>query len=104
MSFYLYILGLSLSDLMAITVIKFWHLKGNLAYLVAGMALFALAAWFLGMSLKYEGIAIVNVIWVALSAILVTIIGYYFFKEPIALRQFVGITIIIIGLIIVEWK
>ena len=101
--FYLYIIALSVFDLVAVTAIKLWHLKQNAVFLVIGMSSFAITAVFMGLSLKYEGLAIVNIIWVAISTILVTIIGYYFFKEPIALRQFIGIAVILIGLIIVQW-
>jgi len=104
MKFYLYILALATFDLAAIISIKFWHLKGNLGYLLAGMAGFAISAIFMGLSLKYEGVAIVNIIWMAVSTILVTLVGYYYFKEPIALHQLVGIAIVLIGLITVEWK
>jgi len=102
--FFLYIATLAVFDLAAIILIKFWHLKGNIAYLLGGILSFAVTAFVMGLSLKYEGVAIVNILWVALSTILVTIVGYYFFKEPIALRQFIGIAIIIVGLIIVEYR
>jgi len=104
MKFYLYIAALAVFDLTAVVAVKFWYLKNQIGYLVAGMLAFAITAIFMGLALKYQGVAIVNVIWVALSVITTTIAGYYFFKEPIAPYQFIGIVIVIIGLIIVEWR
>lgn len=104
MNFYLLIILLSLSDLVGISMAKYWHLKHNNLYLLASILSFAAAAVFLALSLKYEGAAIVNIIWVALSAILITFVGYFVFKEPIAIHQFIGIFVILIGLIIIQWK
>ncbi len=104
MRLYFYLLLLILFDLAGFIALKFWHLKHNKIFLTLGMLSFALAALFVALSLKFEGIAIVNIIWVAVSAITVTLVGYYGFKEPIALHQFIGIAIIIIGLIFVQWK
>lgn len=94
MKFYLYLIGLVIFDLLALISIKYWYLKNNLAYLIIGMVSFSITALFLGLSLKYEGVAIANIIWVALSAILSTIIGYYLFKEPIALHQLSGLPLL----------
>ena len=104
MKFYLYLIGLVIFDLLALISIKYWYLKNSIIYLIIGMFSFSITALFLGLSLKYEGVAIANIIWVALSAILSTIIGYYLFKEPIALHQFIGIAIIIMGLVVIQWK
>lgn len=104
MKFYLYLVGMVAFDLLALVSIKYWYLRNNLVYLLIGMVSFSVTALFLGLSLKYEGVAIANIIWVALSAILSTIIGYYFFKESIVLHQFIGIAIIIVGLIVIQWK
>ena len=102
--FYLYISTIAIFDLIAVVMVKMWHLKGNLLYLIASMIAFAVTAVFAGLSLKYEGIAIVNVLWVSLSTILVTIVGYYIFKESISIQQFIGMAIILLGLIIVEYR
>ena len=102
MKFYLYITAIVILDLTAITLIKFWHLKHHAVLLILGMLSLGLTGLFMGLSLKYEGVAIVNIIWVVLSVIATTAMGYLYFKEPISVVQFVGIAIIIIGLIIVE--
>ncbi|MFA6486265.1 MAG: hypothetical protein WCT40_02775 [Candidatus Magasanikbacteria bacterium] len=104
MKFYLILLALALLDLAGLISAKFWYLKYNPLYMAASILSFALAAIAICLSLKFQGVAIVNIIWMALSTTLVTIAGYYFFKEPIALYQFVGIFIILVGLVIVQWK
>ena len=52
-------------------------------------------------SLKYEGMAIANILWISLSVILATILGYFVFKEDISLLQLAGIGIITVGLIMI---
>lgn len=103
-TYYWYLAGLAILDLVGLTSAKFWYLKGHFFYLAISMACFALAAVMIAFSLRYQGVAIVNIIWMALSAILVTVAGYLIFKEPIALYQFIGILIILFGLIVVQWK
>lgn len=55
-------------------------------------------------SLKYQGIAIANIVWIAASAILVAIAGIFFFKENVTPIQITGIIILIIGLILINLK
>lgn len=104
MKFYLFLSAMLILDLTGIVAVKFWGIKNNNLYLLLGILAYAASAVPLAYSVKYEGAAITNIMWVALSAVCMTIIGYYGFKEIITPLQFIGIGIILIGLIIVQIK
>jgi len=52
----------------------------------------------LSLSLKYEGIAIVNLLWNIISTVFGFIIGIYFFKEKIHYRQYIGAALSLFGI------
>lgn len=100
--FYIYIALVNTLDLLAIFAGKMWSITHKPLYIVACSLAFAGAGFFFALSLKYEGSAITNIIWMGLSALLVTTMGYFLFKEHISGLQFVGITSVLIGLILVN--
>ncbi len=51
----------------------------------------------LTVTLKYLGMGITYAIWSGVGIVLVTIIGYLFFKEPISAQKIVFITLILVG-------
>jgi len=102
--FYLYLFAMLMFDLFGLTMAKYWQINHHILYFICSIVSYAIMAVFLILALKYEGVAITNIIWVALSAVGMTLVGFYLFKEPIVFRQLIGIIIIIIGIIIVQWK
>lgn len=97
--FYLYIAAINTLDLLAILSAKMWHVTGKPYYLVGTALGFAMAGIFFALSLKYEGMAITNVLWIAISVILVAAMGYFVFKEHITSWQFVGMGCVILGIV-----
>ncbi|MDO8669276.1 MAG: EamA family transporter [Candidatus Buchananbacteria bacterium] len=93
-----------LLDLAGIVTAKIYSLNKNSVWLWLAILFFAGTGLFFARSLKYEGAATVNILWVAGSAIVVTLVGYFAFKEDITLIQAIGILIIIIGLIFINLK
>jgi len=53
--------------------------------------------------LRFEGVGIMNTIWSAFSISGALIAGMYFFGEKIAPLQWVGISVVVLGIIIIEW-
>ncbi|MFA6305408.1 MAG: SMR family transporter [Candidatus Gracilibacteria bacterium] len=102
--FYVLIAILNTLDLAAILCAKFWSTSKNPIFLALTILLFGGAGLCFALSLRYEGIAITNILWIAISVILVTIVGYFFFKETITLLQFLGIALITAGLVLVNLK
>jgi len=103
-NFYLLIATINILDLIGVISAKFWNMNKNPIFLALTILCFGGAGLFFAFSLKYEGAAIANILWIALSIILVTIVGYFFFKEAITTIQFIGIALITLGLILVNLK
>jgi len=104
MKYYFLLLALLAFDLLGLSLAKIWSVKNSLIFLILASVSYAIATIFLGFSLKYQGAAITNIIWVALSAIGMAAVGVLFFHESITPLQYLGIVIIMIGLIFVQIK
>jgi small multidrug resistance pump len=102
--FVLYVTIVALLDAMAIVSAKYWQITKQLPFLVTTVLAFAFAGFFFARSLQYEGMAITNIIWMALSTLCITSIGYFLFKETITTLQFIGIATIVVGLILINLK
>ncbi|MBT5016499.1 hypothetical protein HN748_03470 [Candidatus Peregrinibacteria bacterium] len=102
--FIYYIVLITLFDLAGTICAKYYSLHKHPGFLIATVLFFGGAGFVFAKSLKYEGMAITNVLWIALSIIIVTLIGYFAFKEEIAIIQLIGIGVILIGLILVNLK
>lgn len=102
--FYLFIVIISLLDLFAEYMGKQWILAGRPLYLVLTVLGFGIAGFFFAHSLKYEGVAVANILWIALTAILVTLMGYFVFKEQLSALNLVGIATIIVGVILLNLR
>ena len=88
----------SIVESSALTLLKIGGLKQIIgASLIFGLGVVPL----LSMSLKYEGIGIVNFVWNVLSTISMFVIGIYFFNEKVENLQLIGIIITLIGLALV---
>ena len=91
-------------DVSGVLAAKSWSITKNPLLLVTTVLLFGTAGFVFARSLRYNGVAITNILWISLSIILVTIIGYFFFKEDISLIQFIGIALIFSGLVLINLK
>jgi len=102
--FYALIVTVALFDLIAEFAGKMWVLAGKPVYLFLTCLGFALAGYFFALSLKFEGVAIANILWIALTIILVTLMGHFIFKEHLSITNLIGMAVIIIGIILVNIK
>lgn len=102
--FLLHVALINLLDLAGTICAKFWSINKNPWLLVGTFALFGAAGFFFARSLRFEGMAITNVLWISISVILVAIVGYFAFNENIAPIQLIGIAVIIIGLVLINLK
>jgi len=99
--YYIYVALINLLDLLGIVSAKLYYLTKNTLWLALTVVLFAGAGFFFAKSLQYEGAAITNVLWVAISVLLVTVVGYFVFKEVITPLQFMGMALVLVGLILI---
>ena len=102
--FFLHIAIITVLDIVGTLTAKYYSIGKNPLLLVATFLLFGTAGFVFAKSLKYEGMAITNVLWIACSIIAVTLIGYLYFKENITGLQMAGIVVIALGLVMVNLK
>lgn len=102
--FILHITLITLLDLAGTVCAKLYNIHKSSPLLIATFLFFGAAGYVFAKSVQYEGIAITNAVWIALSVIAVTIVGYFIFKEEIAPIQFVGIGVIMFGLLLINLK
>ena len=91
-------------DIASVVSARFWVAHKNPLLLAMAVVFFAATGFFFAYSMQFKGLAIANTVWAALSTVLITLIGYFLFKEEIAAVQFAGIAVIVVGLILVNLK
>ena len=100
--FYLLIGTIALFDLLAVFFGKIALITGRSLYIALCCLSFAIAGYFFALSLKYENVAIVNVLWIALSIILVTLMGHFIFNEQLSRLDILGMAIVMVGVILLN--
>ena len=63
---------------------------------------FGLAFYFLSLTLRVMPIGIVYALWSGLGIVLITIIGIIFFKQSLDLAAYIGIGLIMLGIIVIN--
>ncbi len=102
--FYLLIGTIAFFDLVAIFAGKMSLVTGKPIYIALCSLGFAIAGYFFALSLHYDDVAIVNVLWIALSIILVAIMGHFAFGEQLTRLDILGMLVIMIGIIILNFR
>ncbi|MFH1533684.1 MAG: SMR family transporter [Nitrospirota bacterium] len=102
--FFLHIAIIAVLDIAASITAKYYSITKHPLLLVATFIILGSAGVVFAKSLKYEGVAIANVLWIVVSIIGVTLIGYLYFKESITGIQMAGIVVITLGLVMVNLK
>lgn len=102
--FYLLISTIAFFDLLAIWAGKMALVSGKSYYVALCSLGFAIAGYFFAISLHYEDVAIVNVLWIALSIILVAIMGHYTFGEHLTRLDILGMVIVMAGIVLLNLR
>ena len=92
----------SVFDVVAAVMLRAWAGNEHLPLLVAGVVGFALAGLAFAFSMKYEGLAVANVIWIGASVVLVSLAGIWVFGERLVPSQMAGIVLVVVGILMVE--
>ncbi len=66
------------------------------------MAIYSLEPLLFFKALSVKGMAILNILWDAISSILVTLVGAFIFGEKISLINWLGIFLCMVGIVLVE--
>jgi small multidrug resistance pump len=101
--FWFYFSFVYLFDILGVTAAKWYSLHGTPWYLVLCMASFAMTGLFFSLAVKESNqMAIANILWVSVAALLITAIGYFFFKEDLSTMQLAGVGVIFLGLLLIN--
>ena len=63
---------------------------------------FAAAFFFLSLTLKFMPVGIMYAIWSGTGIVLISIIGYFYFKQSLDFPAILGIVLILIGVLIIN--
>jgi small multidrug resistance pump len=93
----LFVLLIVIVENMAQFCLKEYQKCNALYWYILGVVFYAAIAFLLVISFRYEKMAIVNIMWGGLSALILTLVAYYFYGEELTRFQILGIVIILIG-------
>lgn len=93
-----YVFLIEIFDLCAVYFGKMYSLTDRWFFVLLCSLAWAVSGVFFSLSLKYEGMAIVNILWIAVSTIATTVLCVLYFKEQIGLLQYIGMGVIVIGI------
>lgn len=90
------------SELLAQSSLRYMHdYNGNYKYFIFAILCYSITSYLLLQAYNYRGIGIVNALWSGMSIILILSVGVFFFKEKTNIYDKIGITIIIIGILLI---
>ena len=98
----MYLGGAVVCDLLMMVCAKKYLLTHEISFLVVLGIIMLVMGFFFVQMVRYEGIALANLLWVALSLVASTGVGVFLFHEKILLLQWIAIVIIIAGILLLE--
>ena len=100
----LYVVLIEIFDLFAVYFGKMYSITDKWFYILLCSLAWGVSGVFFSLSLKYEGMAVVNILWISVSTIAATGLGVLYFKEQITGLQYAAIGVIILGIILLFYK
>lgn len=85
-------------DVIALGMVKGMNIIG-LKWMWIPMVIYGLQPWIFLESLKFSNLTLMNLTWDLTSDILVTLVGLFYFKEILTIKQMIGVFISFLGLI-----
>jgi multidrug transporter EmrE-like cation transporter len=102
--FYIYVIIIVLSEAAAQSVVQYSEINNTYKYMFLSIIFYMILAFSLFKSYKYKKIGIVNSICGGIGVILMILIGKIFFNEKLNYNDYIGIILIILGILIIEQK
>lgn len=103
---YLYALYMSCVDVIMMSILKAKYIGSITGFWIfpLTMIIYSIQPILFYLGLSFERMGIFNILWNAISSILVTLTGIYLFDEKLTRNDYIGIILCISGVIILENK
>ena len=98
----LFVLIIVLAEGCAQYCLKNYSKTNTLYWFILGALIYGIIAYLLVISFEFEKLAIVNIMWGAFSALILTTMAYYFYDETLTWTQIAGIIVILFGTILLH--
>ena len=99
---WIYLVIAIVGELIATSALKesegFTHLKPAIISIIG----YGITFYFLSLSIKQVPIGIAYAVWAGLGIILVTLVGFFRFRQSLDLPAIIGVILIVLGVIIVN--
>jgi len=103
-SLFLLVFCILIAETTGLAMLKEHALTGNMLHLAAGLGLYFVINILVAISMKYEDMGIINILWSSFSVILVVVTGMVFFEETLDVKHVIGIAFVIAGVITVKHR
>ena len=94
------IVAMSISELFGQIFIKTYYETQKVYWFFLAWFFYLLVIYMLYRAYYFTGFAIANGLWSALALVLTTVVGIFYYKENLNYYELVGISLIVIGIII----
>lgn len=87
-------------DVLMLGLIKSVSLNRSklLKYMIIPTITYALQPWIFLQSLRFESLTVMNLLWDLISDVLVTLLGFFYFKETIGPYKTIGVILSLISI------
>jgi multidrug transporter EmrE-like cation transporter len=83
-------------------LLKKFYMCKYIPYFIGAMVLYGIICYLLVRTYEFEDLGLVNALWSAASVIAVILVGKFVFHEKNDYWQYLGIALIIIGIILIK--
>jgi len=95
-------IGVVIIDCIAQTIVRlYWENKDRFYLMLVTWAIYFGAISILVLMYDYSKIAIANALWDSGSIVCLSLIGYFYFGEPLNVGEIIGMSIVIIGSLVI---
>ena len=95
---------ISIVEIITLTFIKKFSITNNTLYFGSALLTYCLLIMLVSYVFKYNQISVTVAVWSGFSVICATLLSIFYFKEKHNFNMLVGIIIIVIGIVILEYN
>jgi len=99
---WIYLITAILAEVVATSSLKLAEGFTRLVPSIIVVAGYSVSFYFLSLALKYIPLGIAYAIWCGIGIVLVTLVGWFFYKQAMDIPAIIGITLIFAGVLVVN--